>query len=91
MTDDIIKRLREAIAADFERMIGTALTKDITALLDRLDAAERECERMREDAERYRFIRDADRSDPFLPIGSLLCYAMDDLDAAIDAAREAEK
>jgi hypothetical protein len=37
MSDDIIKRLREAIAADFERMIGTALTKDITALLDRLD------------------------------------------------------
>lgn len=47
-------------------------------------------ERDRKDAERYRFIRNADRSDPHLPFQSLLAYACESLDEAIDDAMEEE-
>ena len=47
-----------------------------------------ENERLRVDAERYRFIRDADRSDCIMPELSL--YAMETLDEYVDAAMEDE-
>lgn len=47
-------------------------------------------ERDRKDAERYRFIRNAARSDPHLPFQSLLAYACESLDEAIDDAMEEE-
>jgi len=47
-----------------------------------------ELERLRKDAERYRFIRDADRSDC---IWREICiYAMETLDEYVDAAMEGE-
>jgi hypothetical protein len=47
-----------------------------------------ENEQLRVDAERYRFIRDADRSDCITPELSL--YAMESLDEYVDAAMEDE-
>jgi hypothetical protein len=43
------------------------------------------------DAMRYRFLRDADRSDPAIDFELLLSLAMDSLDDAVDAAMAAEK
>lgn len=48
------------------------------------DAAKAELEAMRKDAERYRFIRDADRSNDLIPEIGL--YAMESLDDYVDAA-----
>jgi hypothetical protein len=42
------------------------------------------------DAARYRFIRDADRSDEALDCGSLMELAMESMDAAIDEAMARE-
>jgi hypothetical protein len=61
------------------------LGKIAAAELRRLHA---EVERLRVDAERYRFIRDADRSDCITPELSL--YAMESLDEYVDAAMEDE-
>lgn len=47
-------------------------------------------EDMRRDAERYRFIRDADRSDPIISYDDLLMWAGKALDNAIDAAMAAQ-
>jgi hypothetical protein len=47
-------------------------------------------ERDRKDAERYRFIRNADRSDPHLPHQALMAYACESFDEAIDDAMEEE-
>lgn len=57
------------------------------ALLDRLDKAERECERLREDAERLDSgcIRLVDRDDFGESVATV--YSQVDLRAAIDAAR----
>lgn len=41
---------------------------------------------LRKDAERYRFIRDADRSDGVLDSEDLILYAMESLDDVIDEA-----
>jgi hypothetical protein len=59
--------------------------KEVASELRRLYA---EVERLRVDAERYRFIRDADRSDCITPELSL--YAMESLDEYVDAAMEDE-
>jgi hypothetical protein len=59
--------------------------KEVASELRRLYA---EVERLRVDAERYRFIRDADRSDCITPELSL--YAMECLDEYVDAAMEDE-
>lgn len=40
----------------------------------------------RQDAARYRFLRDADRSDPAIDFDKLLSLAMESMDAAIDEA-----
>lgn len=58
---------------------------DIRALLDRLDAAEAENERLREDGERYRFIRD--NSWPSELVSVIQMQQNGKWDAAIDAAR----
>lgn len=47
---------------------------------------EREADALRVDAERYRFIRDADRSDEKLGYDQILTYSQETLDEAIDAA-----
>ncbi|WP_414497687.1 hypothetical protein [Stenotrophomonas maltophilia] len=49
-------------------------------------AKEREADALRVDAERYRFIRDADRSDEKLGYDQILTYSQETLDEAIDAA-----
>lgn len=59
--------------------------KAAAAELRRLHA---ENETLRKDAERYRFIRDADRSDCITP--ELALYAMESLDAYVDAAMDDE-
>jgi hypothetical protein len=118
MTDDIIKRLREATDGMYyaeskaeldghRSNIIKALGIDhdsagLTALLDRIDAAERECERMREDAERYRWLRGSAE----IPEHSTRWARWEirrwdgrywntiftkQMDAAIDAARAAER
>ena len=47
-----------------------------------------ELEKDKKDAARYRFMRDADRSDENCPYEQMLMYAMESLDEAIDAAME---
>ena len=141
MSDDIIKRLREAIAAGptpghmecidrtvfvlmhagwrkgeelfknritltvehdraecpvdearaTARFIAAASPENIAALLDRLDKAEREIERLREDAERLDsgLIRLVDRDEFGESVATV--YSQVDLRAAIDAARAAEQ
>ncbi|MNZ83395.1 hypothetical protein D3C78_1021210 [compost metagenome] len=42
------------------------------------------------DAERYRFIRDADRSDGLLDVHDLGLYAMESLDEVVDEAMSKE-
>lgn len=54
-----------------------------------LASARQQIEALRKDAERYRFIRDADRSDCITPELSL--YAMKSLDEYVDAAMEDEQ
>jgi hypothetical protein len=53
-----------------------------------LRASRRDAGRAWRDAERYRWLRDADRSDESLPYSDLLALSMESLDAAIDAAME---
>jgi hypothetical protein len=53
----------------------------------RCDALRSKLAEAETDAERYRWLRDADRSDPAIPYESLICYALKSLDEAIDAAR----
>ena len=55
----------------------------------RHDAVAAELAAMRRDAERYRFIRDADKSDDLIPEVGL--YAMESLDSYIDAAMAAQE
>lgn len=101
MSDDIIKRLRVAIAEHpLSPIHGYAA--DIAALIDRLEAAERENERLREDAERYRWLRgDAcpDHSVRWTQ-WEVRCWVApfwsgdlrrDGLDRSIDAAMAAER
>lgn len=60
----------------------------VSEVLAHIDALEAENERLRKDAERYRFIRDADRSDC---IWREICiYAMETLDEYVDAAMDGE-
>jgi hypothetical protein len=56
---DPIDRIREAHRKNSAagNVYSTLRADDIQYLLDRLDAAERENERLREDAERYRWLR----------------------------------
>lgn len=61
--------------------IAAAHPAAIRSVLDALEAAQ-------VDAERYRFIRDADRSDCITP--ELALYAMESLDEYVDAAMEDE-
>ena len=74
------------VSADFARQ----LERD-------LSAARAECERLRKDAERYRWLRNESQSrDDEVPIVVIWkanghgqeCCAKDELDAAIDAARK---
>ncbi len=65
--------------------VGDPEQAQAAAELRRLHA---EVERLRVYAERYRFIRDADRSDCITPELSL--YAMESLDEYVDAAMEDE-
>lgn len=70
-----------SVTAANAMLIAAAHPEAIRAVLDALEAAQR-------DAERYRFIRDADRSDCITP--ELALYAMESLDEYVDAAMEDE-
>lgn len=65
--------------------------------LEQVDALQAECEKLRKDAERYRWLRDAHAAHPIsLTICSandwgLKPWSGDDPDAAIDAAMKGEK
>lgn len=74
--------------AESVRVARTALWADIDSLTSAAPPAEgmETHQALLQDAARYRFIRDADRCDPVLGIESLLAYAMESLDEAIDAA-----
>lgn len=83
----VSKKDTPAYAKMFEanaRYIAAANPAVIRSLLAELDAA-------RKDAERYRFIRDADRSDRAISFQALLSLAMDSLDAAIDSAMKEQQ
>lgn len=70
---------------------GAAALEDYDAVLAQIDAAAPlidALEAAQRDAERYRFIRDADRSDCITP--ELGLYAMESLDEYVDAAMEDE-
>lgn len=77
----LVKVLDEA---GFEGMEYPAAREFYGTMLDRCNAAEK-------DAERYRFIRDADRCDQLIPFDYILSYAGADLDEAINAAIAADK
>lgn len=77
----VLARLAHAKGRPLARYIAAASPAAILAVLDALEAAQR-------DAERYRFIRDADRSDCITP--ELALYAMESLDEYVDAAMEDE-
>lgn len=60
---------------------------DIAALLDEVAAAlaaQAVPSDVERDAERYRWLRDANKSDAALPYDELIALSMDSLDAAID-------
>lgn len=101
MTDDIIKLLRDEVAQHEVRCLSLS-PETVVMLLGQLDAAEAEIERLREDAERYRWLRGDSCPDHSRRWARWEVrhwrqpYWSDDLrgidlDAAIDAAREAEK
>ena len=70
-----------------EHQVGVQRVNDMLA---RMEKAKAEHDAMVRDAERYRFIRDADKSDDLIP--ELALYAMQSLDDYVDAAmREYEK
>lgn len=71
----------EATNMTLGEVIGTSNTM--------LRALVAEVERLNKDAARYRFLRDADRSDPAIDYETLLSLAMESMDAAIDAAMSA--
>ena len=62
----------------------------ITALAARQPVGHAVPEDVRRDAERYRFIRDADRSDALISYDDLMTFAAGSLDEAIDAAMAAQ-
>ncbi len=55
-----------------------------------LDAEKARVRELEKDAARYRFLRDADRSEENCPYEQMLMYAMESLDEAIDAAMKKE-
>jgi hypothetical protein len=57
----------------------------------RIAALEQQVAELGRDAGRYRFVRNADRSDKYLPWEQLISYSMKSLDEAIDAAMAQEK
>lgn len=93
MSDDIIKRLRHALA--FLRNSGATGMwvnfLDLADLLDWIDAVERENGRLQEDADRYRWLR-GDEDGRYLTVYAFrtdvdeVCLG-EELDATIDAAR----
>ncbi len=103
---DPIERIREGLriveirATDESRWF--VLIGDVRALLDRLDAAEAENERLREDAERYRWLRGDSCPDHSIrwTQWEVRCWVApfwsgdlrrEGLDRSIDAARAAEQ
>lgn len=64
---------------DAERQLDTAASHSWERFQNAVDAA------------RYRFIRDADRSDAFVDYETLLAYSGESLDEAIDAAIREER
>lgn len=95
----VFKRVKAALEAgptgSFTTTRGTDAAYDFTAdnvraLLADLERLRAELADSKQDAARYRFIRDADRSDEHLGFDSILCYAMESLDEAVDAAMRKE-
>lgn len=78
---DRIDLLLSYVNDSHDKVIGTSNTM--------LRALVAEVERLNKDAARYRFLRDADRSDPAIDYETLLSLSMESMDAAIDAAMSA--
>jgi predicted RNase H-like nuclease (RuvC/YqgF family) len=68
---------------------NTAVDKACADLEAHIEQLERELEALRKDAERYRFIRDANRSSCI--DSEIATYAMESLDEYVDAAMEDEQ
>ena len=79
--DDFELRAREWLEAAIKVKVPPTPEEELTRL-------RAECDALRADAERYRFVRDADRSDCITRELSL--YAMESLDEYVDAAMEDE-
>jgi hypothetical protein len=86
-TNNMQKGMSKSIQKLCARENAEVLERLRTALAAPATAPD-ELERLRKDAERYRFIRDADRSDC---IWREICiYAMETLDEYVDAAMDGE-
>jgi len=73
-----------------EKAVNEHQRSELQDRLQKQRAAEAELEEARKDAERYRFIRDADRSDALLPLSAIVAFAGADLDLAVDDAMALE-
>lgn len=88
LTDEQIRQICVNECGGYEqaRAVESAAT---APLLERIAELERELEAVRKDAERYRFIRDANRSSCI--DSEIATYAMESLDEYVDAAMEDEQ
>jgi hypothetical protein len=84
------RELNEQRLVDQHRALWLACKEARDAALDRISSLESECEGLRADAERYRWLRREDRTPR--PIvcsdyehGAFKCYTPEELDAVIDA------
>ena len=92
---DIVDRLRKRVVTRWVHAVGTtprssgySPDRECHEAADEIARLRAEVEALRKDAERYRFIRDADRSDCITPEMGLYC--METLDEYVDAAMEDE-
>ena len=80
----------DRMATDEQEAEHQAGMQRVNDMLARMEKAKAEHDAMERDAARYRFIRDADKSDDLIP--EIALYAMESLDDYVDAAmREYEK
>jgi len=84
-----LRRLRaelQSVLDDWNALVKASGSPTNGGAIGHVKALRAECDALQADAERYRFVRDADRSDCITRELSL--YAMESLDEYVDAAME---